>query len=681
VNHIGMIILKDLTHPRASLDHAGIFACLKNRMSVLSLAVIFICLMTLFFLLLSGRSSDVFFNDEGIVTNYFVWDLFFSPYNAKYLNLSYNPYFFPDVVLYLIAYVFKNIEYRFAAYSTLLLASVGIAFAEICLVLRPAKRLTAYCFSFITILCLVIAFSGTSLLNYAVYPGFHGGSLLNGLLILWLLLRAYRSPGDMAILIGLVLLLVVSVYSDGVVLYSFVIPLFLCLMFWLVLGLVVPRTGTRLMLTLLTGSLLGFTLRDVTNALGIFHINTKMPLSGNYFLSKITAFLSVQFRQFLDGGVSLQVLAGGFVLVIALLLMGFIKSFTVRKSSADQAAGVQVLAFTFPFFSIFFSWAFYVLFVETEIMLYRNTFLTIIPFLWVFLCLYNARLLGGVLKGITLAVILAILVMTRFDALGFGYKNYFSSHREFFESFSAIAKEEKLVYGLSRFQAKLFTLFNTAGVFVNQITPEFGPYYYADNVQWYFLDEKRGFPCYNFIIYKDDEEDAVVSKFGKARIVRNLDNYRVGVYDRPEDIAFRNVLKGYLQETANNQTFTSLPIIKELRHVIPVGTLCTMNTAVYLFPKYGLVIPFAPVMGRNVLEISLAENKSYIISYLGKGDAVLAQSSVDKMGDKAMLQTHYLLLPSAAAQAPVFGVHLQTTSGDGGYLVGHAFLHSDRYAK
>jgi len=626
-------------------------------------------------LLLGSPANDIFKYNEVIWIDFFVRDLF-SGYHFKWWNVAWNPYFFPDALVYLLLYPIPDTGVRLGCYALAMAAGLTGFTAGI------VRRLSGKDFwpvlTFVLAACtfFVLVFYRTAILDYTLIPVFHGGSAVLGLGALYLALGQIYGPRPVRSLWLLFAVILAGVFSDGVLLYSYLVPILLTLCLLALFRIGEIRGLARLFLAVAAAAALGYTLRDAANRFGWFAIDQKVPLTLEFFRTRLTAFLGEHFGQFLQGGLSATGL--GVLLVAALAPFASVVLHGGKTVPASAAQTGRAMLALFTALAPIFTGLFYVVFIDREIMMFRALAIVIVPF---FLGAAWIMASGGPGDRVKIALlVLACLAVAflRRDELVLGPRGHLKDHAEFTGAFDAVAGPYCLRRGFARPElAKHLTLFTQTPVWINQITDSFAPHHYVDNLEWYVFEKGERCRRYDFIIEPPDMAPKLLDAFGEPRARLPYRGYEIWVYDRESDLSFRNVMKSRILAALGRSDLISLPVIRELRRQQANGTPCRAETCVYVPPGPGLAIAFAPPADHDVLEIALAEDAAYVLTVQNDRDEVVQSIDVPRVSGNAALRTHYYKLGEKGRSGPVKTVTVMTQNGQGKFAVGQASVYDD----
>jgi len=465
-----------------------------------------------------------------------------------------------------------------------------------------------------------------------------------------------------------------GVFSDGVLLYSYLVPLLLtlCLLAFFRTGEF--RSLARLFLAVAAAAALGFTLRDAANRFGWLAIDVKVPLNLEFFQARLIGFLGEHFNQFLQNGLSITGLAVlGMAALIPLAAAGIQagKRPTTIKTGRTMLAGFTALA---PIFTILF----YVVFIDSKIVLFRALSIVIVPF---FLGAAFVMMWSGPRDQIKIALLVLACLATAYlrrEEFDLWPRDHLKEHAAFVAPFDDVAGAQCLRRGFAKPElAKLLTRFAQPPVWINQITDDFGPHHYVDNLEWYVFEKDLTCRGYDFIVETPDKASKLLDYFGEPRARIPYREYEIWVYDRESDLSFRNVMKARILAKLGRNDLISLPTIREMRRHQANGTACRPESCVYVHPKEGLTIDFDPPAAHDVLEISLAEDAAYTLYVRNDQGEVIQKINVPLISGNAVLKTYFVKLGRTARSGMVKTVTVTTQNGQGKFAVSQAFLYDD----
>jgi hypothetical protein len=627
-------------------------------------------------ILLGSPANDIFKHDEVIWLDFFVRDLL-SGNHLKWWNVAWNPYFFPDALVYLLLYPIPDIGIRLGCYALTMAAGLTGFLAGIIRRLTGKEFWPVLAYSLAACTLFVLVFYRTEILDCTLIPVFHGGSAVLGLGVLYLALECLNGKHPLRSLWIMFAIIFAGVFSDGVLLYAYLVPLMLtlCLLAFFRTGEF--RSLARLFLAVAAAAALGFTLRDAANRFGWLAIDVKVPLTLEFFQARLIIFLGEHFGQFLRNGLSAVGLAVlGIAALVPLAAAGIQAGKRPPRTHTIQTGRAILALFTAlaPIFTILF----YVAFIDREIVLFRALSIVIVPF---FLSAAFVMMWGGPRDQIKIALLVLACLATAYlrrEEFALGPRDHFKEHAAFTATFDDIAGPQCLRRGFAKPElAKLLTKFAKEPVWINQITDDFGPHHYVDNLEWYAFE--KDFTCrgYDFIIETPDKASILLDYFGEPRARLPYREYEIWVYDRESDLSFRNVMKARILAKLGRNDLISMPAIRELRRHQANGVPCWPESCVYVHPMAGLTIDFDPPAAHDVLEISLAEDAAYTLDVRNDQGEVVQEINVPLISRNAVLKTHFFKLVRTTRNGMVKTVAVTTRDGQGKFAVGQAFLYDD----
>ncbi|MBF0481660.1 MAG: hypothetical protein HQK81_15455 [Desulfovibrionaceae bacterium] len=626
-------------------------------------------------ILLGSPGNDIFKYDEVIWLDFFVRDLF-SGYHLKWWNVAWNPYFFPDALLYVLLYPIPDIGIRLGCYAIAMAA--GLTGFLTAIIRRLTGKEVWPCLTYSLAACTLFAlvFYRTAILEYALIPVFHGGAAVLGLGVLYLALGCLEGERRLRSLWIMSAVILAGVFSDGVVLYSYVAPLLITLFLLILSRSAQPRSLVRLILAAAAAGALGFTLRDAANRFGWFAIDVKVPLTLEFFQTRLTSLLGEHFGQFFRGGLSGAGLAVLMVLTLAPLAARGIAAAKSARGLSIPAGRAMLALFTAvaPLFTALF----YVVFIDREIMLFRAMSIVIVPYFLGAAFFMLCDVPRDRIKILLLVLACVVMAWLRREALVFGPQGHLTERAAFTAAFDDVAGRLGLSRGFAKPElAKLLTKFAVPPVWINQITGDLGPHHYVDNLEWYVFEKDFTCRSYDFIIETPEMTPKLLDSFGQPRARLPYRGYEIWVYDRDSDLAFRNVMKARVLAALGRGDLISSPVIRELRQRRANGAACLAESCVYVHPGAGLSIDFDPPAVHDVLEISLAGDAAYSLQARGEQGEVVQEFETPRISGNAVLRTHFFKIGGDARSGKIKTVTVTTLDGQGKFAVGHAFLYDD----
>jgi hypothetical protein len=194
--------------------------------------------------------------------------------------------------------------------------------------------------------------------------------------------------------------------------------------------------------------------------------------------------------------------------------------------------------------------------------------------------------------------------------------------------------EKKLSAGYAEYwQFRLPMLLGQSGATVAQVTGRMSPRAWADNRFWY----TRGFqpgplrPRYSFVIPQLLDQEWIRERFGPPHEEYPCFGLDVWVYDRPEDVEFRNYLRSsWARATGDDVAWW--PVIGAKALAGEGGAAGSL-----LFDgKPGVSVPL-PRVAANLIEVDSPTRKPLTLSYRREG-AEVARQEIEFLRDSRRLQ-------------------------------------------
>jgi hypothetical protein len=200
-------------------------------------------------------------------------------------------------------------------------------------------------------------------------------------------------------------------------------------------------------------------------------------------------------------------------------------------------------------------------------------------------------------------------------------------------------KETGLRAGYAEYwSARPQMLLGQAGVTLAQVTGRLAPKVWADNRFWYTrgFSPEHGRPRFSFVVTKALDQGWLGARFGPPHVEHQCFGLEAWVYDRPEDVEFRNYLRGAVAlATGDDPDWWSVsgPMADDEGESRPVKLTFSGKTGAFL--------PM-PHVHANVIEIASPTRKPLLLSYRQQGTEVGVQEVTFLGGDQRRL----LILPA-----------------------------------
>jgi len=201
------------------------------------------------------------------------------------------------------------------------------------------------------------------------------------------------------------------------------------------------------------------------------------------------------------------------------------------------------------------------------------------------------------------------------------------------------AMEARLQAGYAEYwSARPPMLLSRAGITLAQVSDHMKPRSWADNRYW----STRGFwgeqtrPRFSFVITAQLDESWLSARFGPPRLQQACFGLELWVYDRPEDVEFRNYLRSSVAQATGDDAECWAVLGKHSDAQASKG-----KKTLWFRGKDGISVPL-PHVPANVLEIVSPTRKHLELHYLQAG-AEVARQEVDFHKDDRRL----LVVPAA----------------------------------
>lgn len=215
---------------------------------------------------------------------------------------------------------------------------------------------------------------------------------------------------------------------------------------------------------------------------------------------------------------------------------------------------------------------------------------------------------------------------------------------------------------------------------INQVLGNLWPYFWINNIHWYVDYHSKGpspFLHYDFIVTDRLNKEIIHERFGEPAHVESYMNSEIYVYNRPEDVAFRNYLHAYFmdyeytREENRSYNFINLNIHK------PSGVPKNVPGVIHQPPGKQILIQYDPPTVGDVMELSLAGTSPITFRFLNHKNKVY-ETEINVSPAKAdLLSTHYFRFPEALAHYPIYAIEVTSHNEGEGYSLGHLLIYND----
>jgi hypothetical protein len=532
-----------------------------------------------------------------------------------------------------------------------------------------------FCFSAFSLIFLLIFYQSNNLLWPLLVPVFHGGSILNGLIAILLYLKALGRKSK-AYEMFLYSHMVISSFSDPLVVAQFYIPLALITILIWVYRCISAQAGVRIAGLVLLSSFVGIFSQKLCTSHGIFKIYSRLNL--NETIIFFSDFIKNYFSEFSSTYLANFYIVASFVLML-LVAFYFVRVRSDYLNSYLVNFRKKIVLTLFPFFSIMvflFSYRFTSAF---PILTVHGLVLFFVPPVAFFMAIMLARL--RYISIFQSMLIVVVLILVFFDRQFFVFDNSSAFSREYYPAVAAldeISRKYKLKYGFSDYlTSKGWSILNRSGLFINQLGGELEPMLWVTNAQWYLKDKvDYKYPDYNFIVAGNLPGEKIIEKFGVPREKISIDaNNSVFIYDRPSDIKFRNFFKVNLYQYLNYFPDLAQPNNNRLKQYKPDMSSSDEGLKISNHNEY--VVDFDRYTFGNVLETSLSSECSYNISVNTADDSRISMLNIPK-GTGNLLSRHYICVKSISDVRPVTYLKVIANEDNEKCSIGDAFIYEDK---
>jgi hypothetical protein len=665
-----------------------------------------LCFFLLSANLLKGKKIlSTCLNSDSLYLTTVYKDVFVDGFSFTSWILSPAPCFFPDMFFYF-PLLAMSPDYGIGLIAYIVFYSL-LLWGCFYLILRQCteSRLDAVLIGGITVLFLATCLHGSSRIlldEYVFVAGRHAGTLVSGLILLWLSIDIFLHGARGRTLFSFFILSYLAIFSDVLIVPQFLLPI-ACMM-W-IYGLFDLKHSRAFWGLVLAGGSAGG-LAAVTKSL----IRNKHPElipgvmhSPRFSWSRITETASQCFHDFLYFFSLHPSFTVGMVFIF---LVCFIRLFIFLSSKKkEDCLGPSLLPFVFGVFS-----ASVVMTLLAPIL--KNMWFTlpevryVIPvFVYPFLVLaiMLVRFEGNsrrIMQGSTLVFVfvLAAIRLTP-DIVKLRPGDLVLPYPPNVEFVDQVAEKYNVEYGLCDYwNANYLNLLSKKEYTVNQLHDVLWPYYWINNREWYWNTRSQKtpiFPRYTMLITDRLQKDRILKKFGEPAYIETYrseiphpdsdtyhDETEIYIYNRPSDVAFRNFLRAFfLVDEDPFLRFIPItpPALNGVKHDddrwnAPGNSIIAWNQE--------LEITYAAHTSGDVLEISVDSNDVYELTFWGWAEN---QRDIFPFEEKLTilpqprdgLKVWYLRIPESIANKPIAKLFVKPIEGDGSYSVGHAWIYKD----
>ncbi|RJP25908.1 MAG: hypothetical protein C4527_16320 [Candidatus Omnitrophota bacterium] len=618
-------------------------------------------------------------------------DIFVDGYGISGWYLTPAPYFFPDMVLlFPLLAVFREIGYCVYAYNLLFAIFSVFLFTMILSLLRV--RLHSIFYASITYLIFMLAVllqKDMDICSFFFFPTFHGGCILAGMLFLVWILNFIKNGGSRVSLIAYSFFSFLMCVSDLNYIPQLSFPIVLALsVCWLCKRLDFQLWWRLTAVTLFPAIAAYVLLANFERFPFPFIIS--LPLFSWDFppwrettvllLRDMKNCILTDDRSF---GVFFLLFAVGSALVV--LFSRFSKTDRRREFLCNEESKTLFLFVIVVFwFSIIGSFSSRIFVNSWFGIADRRFFLPfyIFPIVSIAMLVYGVRnRIHFVWEGCAAGLICLFAVFVIFPEISRIRANPIQlPYLESIRRLDQLAETHVFRYGYGGYwYAKSVTVQSRAGVRVNQLHDLLNLYHSINNIDWYRYDvhDRSRYPLYQFIITNDLLKNEIERRFGQPAWIELCGDMEVYIYNREEDIGFRNYLRHKVDP------YLHVPVSPlSLRYYKRDGTAWDAPDNVIIQTPEGLHVSFDPPANGDVLELSTDDNDAYEISFYGKTtDSDKEPTCLHRLeippGNGWGLRAHYVRIPFSFADPGISFLIIKPLSGDKAYSVGHVFIYKD----
>ncbi|MBI1386938.1 MAG: hypothetical protein GC154_00635 [bacterium] len=652
---------------------------------------VFIPLLAVTPLLIVKKIMALGLNSDSLYLYCLYQDVFVTGYSFHDWTLSPAPCLFPDMALYfpMLAAV-RRLGPALLLYGFTYLTSLFVLFYLIARLLTPSRRTAAV--YVVTGLLFFTAFLispyGLLIDEFMFVPGRHAGIILPGLLLLYLSLRASLGGIQPREAIVSFLLAVLGTASDVSLATQFIAPILLAWLTLCAIGAAPYRVWLIACLVLGCGSVSGLVLE---HTLVDHHIITAPLVLGADFINP--SRITTSFHEFIHSIVFYLIRVKpdfGVLTIASLSLCGWVlwKIYEEGVELGENNPISTRLLFLSCYFiislclmaaapiltGIWFSWP------EVRYLIPFFLFAAMYPFL--FMTALNGRLPHWFKLGATVIVISFAcwrIVPPATLVRGHDFDTPYPAKVQFIDS---IAAKYKLAYGYSQYWvANLYNALKHTETRINQLHEKMVPYFWINSTDAYFGKPgfPRRYPEYGFIVMDGLPREEIRERFGDPSFVETGPDCEIWIYNRPEDLAFRQFIHPFfLYDSARRSGYFPA-------HPYPL-TLYKAPGVPWNFPgtvdreSGGTVdVYFPPDAGVNMIDISLDSSEEYEIEFFERGAVEIPLHHtlmVPKPFAKGMA-IHYLPLPAPIIGKDIERLRISSTTRYGRWSAGHVYLFRD----
>jgi len=627
-------------------------------------------------------------------------DLFIDHYEISGWWLVPGPHFFPDLAIVIALYAaLPDMGYACTLYSVVYFAMLLLLFVGIFLNVNRNKRTCALGVFGVGVFFIALLQdpSYLNLSRWLLFPTLHGGPMLMGLALVLVFLKATREGYTWWLASALFFAAFLGMLSNKLIVPQFIVPLLLTASVFCFFRMVKLRDIVTTALVIAAGYAANLAVLEVLGWTAFLHVP---PWARTFPVADLAAIVSSwrnladslpsQFRETFLVWLTLP----AWLIASIFVLVRYRRSMIERSICSlgdSQSSGSILFLVVLSLLSVAGT-------VTAPILTgrYRGGYcmgymlpLFLLPsFILAALMVFFSRKGLSALGGFGLSAVLIFglyRIAPATASLDTGrLKLPYPGYVEWLDSL-AVSRGLKYGYG-SFWRSRCFTVLSRAGVRVNDVEgTDTSPSYlrWMANPRWYLGKDGQEYPKYTFIIPDYLWKEKILEKFGQpAYSESTVDgdaHFEIWVYDRPEDIAFRNYVRLEAMIAFGQQPYSPVTFPSNLSTFKENGTAWDAERNSVIPENGRLHVGVRSLAGLEIMEIAADGNDEYRVSFF-QGDKLLARVDVPKAPGPG-IQERQIRLPEGVASKGFSELTIEAISGDGRYSVGHIFFYEDTYAQ
>ena len=248
------------------------------------------------------------------------------------------------------------------------------------------------------------------------------------------------------------------------------------------------------------------------------------------------------------------------------------------------------------------------------------------------------------------------------------------------------AQENNLKYGYGNYwYSRPISTLADYQIHVNEIHPEIRMNNWMNNSNRYYGmpedTENENWPSYNFIIVNDLDQKRILDYFGEPALRKTFQGEKASltafIYNRKEDLALRNFLRKMVH-TRSFRKFESKPVLyKDLQTPLP-NYKGIDDGEIYPVPaKTGIEIEYDNPLIGDMIEISADANDTLTAQFFDQDNLIGEMEIPTAKG--FFLQKRFLFLPQNIQNKPITKIKLMPTGDAAPYVLCHIFIYKDSF--